>query len=206
MLATIFRENWRQLLERFHQVEASPEPSDEQLRGVAKILLRTWRNDPDLVRVMVREVARSPQLQGQVEEIREAFATIQRIVERGQERGELRAEARPAPRELDLLRRPRGASDRLGARGCPTATRRFRVPSGRSWTSSAAVSRPPARRRSGVTARTVVILGLGAFGLAWSLTTTAAYLPPLLGQFTGSTTLIALVLAAEGPSRPRSRS
>jgi TetR/AcrR family transcriptional regulator, fatty acid metabolism regulator protein len=95
VLATIFRENWRQLLERFHQVEASPEPSDEQLRGVAKILLRTWRNDPDLVRVMVREVARSPQLQRQVEEIREAFATIQRIVERGQARGELRSDLDP---------------------------------------------------------------------------------------------------------------
>ena len=90
VLATIFRENWRQLLERFHQVEASPEPAPEQLLGVAKILLRTWRNDSDLVRVMVREVARSPHLQGQVEEIREAFAAIQRIVERGQARGELR--------------------------------------------------------------------------------------------------------------------
>ena len=44
----------------------------------------------------------------------------------------------------------------------------------------------------------VWILGLGAFGLAFSLTTTAAYLPPLLGDFTDSTTLIALVLAAEG--------
>lgn len=44
----------------------------------------------------------------------------------------------------------------------------------------------------------VWILGLGAFGLAFSLTTTAAYLPPLLGEFTDSTTLIALVLAAEG--------
>jgi MFS family permease len=41
-------------------------------------------------------------------------------------------------------------------------------------------------------------LGLGAFGLAFALTTTAAYLPPLLERFTGSTTLIALVLAAEG--------
>jgi TetR/AcrR family transcriptional regulator, fatty acid metabolism regulator protein len=92
VLATIFRENWRQLLERFHQVEASLEPAPEQLLGVAKILLRTWRNDPDLVRVMVREVARSPHLQGQVEEIREAFATIQRIVERGQANGELRPE------------------------------------------------------------------------------------------------------------------
>ena len=42
------------------------------------------------------------------------------------------------------------------------------------------------------------VLGLGAFGLAFALTTTAAYLPPLLERFTGSTTLIALVLAAEG--------
>src|SRR5919106_2685604 len=41
-------------------------------------------------------------------------------------------------------------------------------------------------------------LGLGAFGLAFSLTVVAAYLPPLLGEFTTSTTLIALVLAAEG--------
>jgi len=41
-------------------------------------------------------------------------------------------------------------------------------------------------------------LGLGAFGLAFSITTTSAYLPPILGEFTGSTSLIALVLAAEG--------
>ncbi len=41
-------------------------------------------------------------------------------------------------------------------------------------------------------------LGLGAFGLAWSITTVAAYLPPLLGSFTSSSTLIGLVLAAEG--------
>jgi MFS family permease len=41
-------------------------------------------------------------------------------------------------------------------------------------------------------------LGLGAFGLAFSITTVAAYLPPVLGQFTDSTSLIAAVLAAEG--------
>src|SRR5947209_15090664 len=41
-------------------------------------------------------------------------------------------------------------------------------------------------------------LGLGAFGLAFSITTTAAYLPPLLHRFTGSGTLIGLVLGAEG--------
>ena len=56
---------------------------------------------------------------------------------------------------------------------------------------------PPAPDQRGV-ARTTVTLGVGAFGLAWSLTTTAAYLPPVLGEYTSSTTLIALVLAAEG--------
>jgi MFS family permease len=44
----------------------------------------------------------------------------------------------------------------------------------------------------------VWILGLGAFGLAFSITTTAAYLPPLLERFTDSKTMIAAVLAAEG--------
>ena len=42
------------------------------------------------------------------------------------------------------------------------------------------------------------LLGLGAFGLALSLTTTSAYLPPLLEQFTDSRTLIAVVLGSEG--------
>jgi MFS family permease len=42
------------------------------------------------------------------------------------------------------------------------------------------------------------LLGLGAFGLAFSITTTAAYLPPVLAEFTDSQTVIAAVLAAEG--------
>jgi MFS family permease len=41
-------------------------------------------------------------------------------------------------------------------------------------------------------------LGLGAFGLAFSITTTRAYLPPFLKHFTSSATLIASVIAAEG--------
>jgi AcrR family transcriptional regulator len=95
VLATVFRENWAELLEAFHRVEASGEPPEEQLRGIAKILLRSWRNDPDLVRVMVREVARSPHLQAQVDELREGFQTIQRIVERGQADGTFRRDLDP---------------------------------------------------------------------------------------------------------------
>ena len=90
VLATLFRDNWGQLLRRFESVEQSGERADEQLRAIAKILLRTWRNDPDLVRVMVREVARSSHLQAQVDEIGMGFATIQRVIERGQREGVLR--------------------------------------------------------------------------------------------------------------------
>jgi AcrR family transcriptional regulator len=90
VLQTVFRENWTDLIAAFRRVEESDEAPLAQLEGIAKILLRTWRNDPDLVRVMVREVARSPQLQGQVDEIREGFLVIQRVIERGQETGAFR--------------------------------------------------------------------------------------------------------------------
>jgi MFS family permease len=56
----------------------------------------------------------------------------------------------------------------------------------------------PAAREPAVRYRLFWTLGLGAFGLAFSITTTAAYLPPLLNRFTESGTLIGLVLGAEG--------
>jgi len=92
VLQTVFRENWSELLETFRRIESSEEPPLVQLQGIAKVLLRSWRNDPDLVRVMVREVARSPQLQSQVDEIREGFLVIQRVIERGQADGTFRPE------------------------------------------------------------------------------------------------------------------
>ena len=41
-------------------------------------------------------------------------------------------------------------------------------------------------------------LGFGAFGLAFSLSIVAAFLPPVLGRFTDSRTLIGIVLGSEG--------
>ena len=90
VLETVFRENFGELLERFRAVETADEPAPAKLEGIAKILLRTWRNNPALVRVMVREVARSPQLQAQVDEVREAFAIVQRVIEEGQADGTFR--------------------------------------------------------------------------------------------------------------------
>lgn len=90
VLRTIFVENWGELIARFRAVEAADEPAEAKLEGIAKILLRTWRNDPALVTVMVREVARSQLLQEQVEDVREAFTILQRVIEEGQSTGVFR--------------------------------------------------------------------------------------------------------------------
>jgi AcrR family transcriptional regulator len=95
VLDTIFRETWSELLDAIHDVEESGEPAREQLRQVAAIMLRSWRRCPDLVRVLVREVARSPQMQRQAAEVAPLFDAIERIVTRGQNEGELRAELDP---------------------------------------------------------------------------------------------------------------
>jgi len=92
VLETIFRETWADLLAAVRDVEESVEPAQEQLRQVAAILLRSWRRDPDLVRVLVRGVTRSSELDRRVGDVGDAFAAIERIVRRGQEAGELRPE------------------------------------------------------------------------------------------------------------------
>jgi len=92
VLETIFSETWADLLAAVRDVEESGEPAREQLRQVAAILLRSWRRDPDLVRVLVRGVARSSELDRRVGDVGDAFAAIERIVRRGQEAGELRPE------------------------------------------------------------------------------------------------------------------
>jgi len=96
VLETVFRDNWAVLLERVHAVEAADEPAREQLRHVAAILLRTWLHEPDVVRVLVREIARSPEVQERIGELVQPIASIRRIIERGQRSGEFRADLDPA--------------------------------------------------------------------------------------------------------------
>jgi TetR/AcrR family transcriptional regulator, fatty acid metabolism regulator protein len=92
VLLTVFRETWRELIATIKSVEEAGDPPREQLRKVAEILLRSWRRDPELVRVLVLEVTRSPHLPGEMDEIAASFAAIQEIVERGQADGSIRAD------------------------------------------------------------------------------------------------------------------
>jgi TetR/AcrR family fatty acid metabolism transcriptional regulator len=95
LLETIFRESWTELLDAIRSVEESEQAATEQIRQVTAILLRSWRRRPDLVRVLVREVARSPEVQRRVDEIGEMFSAIERIVARGQAEGEFRVDVEP---------------------------------------------------------------------------------------------------------------
>jgi TetR/AcrR family fatty acid metabolism transcriptional regulator len=95
VLETIFRTTWTEMLARVREVEGAGVPAAEAVRQVTALLLRTWRRDPDLVRVLVREVTRSPHVQREVEEIKHAMEALERIVRGGQETGEFDAELDP---------------------------------------------------------------------------------------------------------------
>ena len=96
VLQTIFRETWTQMLARISELEAEKDPASEQVRKVTALILRTWTRDPNLVRVLVREVTRSPeQLQQQIDEIGHAYEALERIIRRGQQAGEFRREVDP---------------------------------------------------------------------------------------------------------------
>jgi TetR/AcrR family transcriptional regulator, fatty acid metabolism regulator protein len=92
LLETIFRTTWTEMLARVNEVEEARVPAAEAVRQVTALLLRTWRRDPDLVRVLVREVTRNQHVQEEVEELTQAMDALERIVRRGQESGEFRSE------------------------------------------------------------------------------------------------------------------
>src|SRR6478672_11199495 len=95
VLEAVFREAWGRLLAAVALAEETGETAPEQLALVVKIVLRAWRDDPDLVRLLVREITRSPHIQDELDEIGQAFASLERIVARGQAEGTFRADLDP---------------------------------------------------------------------------------------------------------------
>ncbi len=92
VLDAVFRESWGRLLAAVALAEETEEDAGEQLCLVVKIVLRSWRDDPDLVRLLVREITRNPHIHDELDEIGQAFASLERIVRRGQANGTFRAE------------------------------------------------------------------------------------------------------------------
>jgi AcrR family transcriptional regulator len=95
VLDTVFRDTWSALVAETRRIESSDYPLREQLRLFARIYLGAWLQTPDLVRVLVREVARGPAVGSRVAEIGELFDTLARIIEAAQARGEARTDIDP---------------------------------------------------------------------------------------------------------------
>jgi TetR/AcrR family fatty acid metabolism transcriptional regulator len=76
-------------------IEAAGGPGRDQVRRVAAVVLGSWKASADLIRLLVREVARGPALEQEIEEIRLAFDALERNVQRGISTGEFRADLQP---------------------------------------------------------------------------------------------------------------
>ncbi len=95
VLEAVFQENWSLLVARIESVEETDEPAADQLRHISAIILRTWLHLPDVVRVVIQEFGRSPELAERIGELTLPIDAIQRVIARGIERGEFRQDIDP---------------------------------------------------------------------------------------------------------------
>src|SRR5207237_3369389 len=77
VLEAVFRDQWGRLLAAVALAEETGKTAPEQLELVVKNGLRSWRDDPDLVRLLVREITRSPHIHDELDEIGQAFASLE---------------------------------------------------------------------------------------------------------------------------------
>jgi AcrR family transcriptional regulator len=91
VLETLFRETWQLFAAETERIESTGVPLREQLRRFARVYLGAWLLTPELIGVLVREIARSPQVGQRVDEIAGVFRALERMIERARDRGEVRA-------------------------------------------------------------------------------------------------------------------
>jgi TetR/AcrR family transcriptional regulator, fatty acid metabolism regulator protein len=90
VLEAIFHERWGDLVSELAAIEASDESPREQLLHVVARMLEGWQRHPEVVTVLVREFARSPEIQARIGELVKPIETIQRIIAHGQRSGDFR--------------------------------------------------------------------------------------------------------------------
>jgi AcrR family transcriptional regulator len=95
VLEAVFHDNWSLLVARIESVEETDESAADQLRHISAIILRTWLHLPDVVRVVIQEFGRSPELAERIGELTLPIDAIQRVITRGIEIGEFRKDIDP---------------------------------------------------------------------------------------------------------------
>jgi TetR/AcrR family fatty acid metabolism transcriptional regulator len=90
ILNTLFLERWQIMLDAIAEIDSRAELSPrEKLYRVASFIVDSYRNDPDLMKVIIVEVTRAANSFGRLhlDKIREAYAGIGSIVEGARDEG-----------------------------------------------------------------------------------------------------------------------
>ena len=97
ILDTLFLERWDVMLAAIAEADASDRMPQEKLFAIASFIIDSYRHDPDLMKVIIVEVTRAANTFGRTHlaTIRDAYAGIAAIVERGQQDGVFRSEITP---------------------------------------------------------------------------------------------------------------
>ncbi len=106
LLESVFAEQWTIFITALRAISEGPGGAQEQLAGVCRFAIDVFRTAPAAVRVLLLEVARTPNAfrAGSTRKtFEEAVAIVAGIVSRGEERGEIRADVDPMVAAAGLL-------------------------------------------------------------------------------------------------------
>jgi len=92
VLDTLFLERWDVMVALIGDIDKQEIPARDKLYAIASFIVDSYRHDPHLMKVIIVEVTRAANSFGQthLDVIREAYAGIAAIVERGQADGEFK--------------------------------------------------------------------------------------------------------------------
>jgi TetR/AcrR family fatty acid metabolism transcriptional regulator len=96
-LNELFSERWSLLLAAIQEVDSRPVSAREKLDTVARFIIESYRHDPELMKVIIVEVTRAANSFGRTHlpEIRQAYESIEKIVEGAQRDGTFRDDIDP---------------------------------------------------------------------------------------------------------------
>ena len=106
LLESVFAEQWTIFITALRAISEGPGGAPDQLAGVCRFAIDVFRTAPAAVRVLLLEVARTPNAfrAGSTRQtFEDALAIVAGIVRRGAERGEVRADVDPMVAAAGLL-------------------------------------------------------------------------------------------------------
>jgi TetR/AcrR family fatty acid metabolism transcriptional regulator len=94
ILNTLFIERWQIMLDAIAEIDRRDLTARDKLYAIASFIIDSYRHEPDLMKVIIVEVTRSAHSFGRfhLEEIREAYEGIARIVEGARAEGSFKSD------------------------------------------------------------------------------------------------------------------